>query len=165
MKLFDNLFNKARTKEYTNDDVVAPVSGTMISPGKIQDSIFSKEMLGQTIGIEPTDNIIVSPVNGTIETLFSTGHAFGVKTAEGNGFLVHIGIDTVSMRGQGFKTFAKQADTVKAGQKIVSVNLEKVSEMGHMKTVMLILTEKGKKDYQVNYIENTKVEKGQKINL
>lgn len=85
--------------------------------------MFAQEIMGQTIGFVPKNGLIVSPANGTLEVVFQTGHAFGVRMQDGTGLLVHIGINTVDMNGKGFKIFARQGDTVKAGQPIIFVDL------------------------------------------
>lgn len=146
--------------------MAAPVSGRMIAANEISDTAFSQEMLGQTIGIVPADNdnAVVAPANGIIEMVFETGHAFGIKTFNGTGLLVHIGVDTVSLNGKGFKTFAKQGDMVKAGQKIIEADFDTIKAAGLDCTVMLIVTEQPAEGFRINYIDNSKVEKGQVIN-
>lgn len=162
MALFSKLFNK---KMYSDTDVVSPVKGRMIPCSEINDAVFSQEMMGQTIGIEPCDGVVCSPVNGVIEAMFPTHHAFGIKTANGTGYLVHIGIDTVALNGEGFKAFAKQGDSVKAGQKIVVVDMDKVKKVGYPLTTMLIVTDKPSEDFKVNYIDYKDVERAEIINL
>lgn len=164
MGLLDKLLKKEEIPVYSDLDVVSPVTGKMIPANQIQDTVFAQEMMGQTIGIIPTDGIVVSPVNGKIVTLFPTGHAFGVMANDGNCYLVHIGIDTVNMNGKGFKTFAKQGDTIKAGQKIIQADLNEIKKLGYDTTVMLIVTDKSKDDFHVNYINLGNIKKGQKIN-
>lgn len=162
MALFSKLFNK---NSFSDKDVVSPVKGKMIPCSEISDAVFSQEMMGQTIGFEPYDGVICSPVNGIIEVMFPTHHAIGIKAADGTGYLVHIGIDTVVLNGDGFKAFVKQGDNVKAGQKIVEVNLDKVKKAGYPLTTMLIVTEKPSDDYRVKYIDCREVERAEVINL
>lgn len=166
MGFFDRFKKKEVIEETNANDIVAPVKGTMIPATEIADPVFAKEIMGQTIGFVPEDgNFIVGcPVNGTIEAVFPTNHAFGIKDASGNVFLIHIGIDTVSLNGEGFKAFIKVGDFVKAGQKAVEVDAEKLKEKGFNLTTMLIVSEKEMDDFEVNYISYGDVEKGQKIN-
>lgn len=164
MGLFDKFFSKKELLSVADSAVTAPVSGKMISANEISDAAFSQEMLGQTIGIVPVDNVIVAPANGTIEVFFETGHAFGIKTSDGTGLLVHIGVDTVSLNGKGFKTFAKQGDKVRAGQKIVEADFDVIKAAGLNPTVMLIVTEQPTEDFRINYIDNAEVKNGQIIN-
>lgn len=163
MGFFDK-FKKEKLQDFEDSDIVAPVSGKMVSAVEIPDPVFADELLGQTIGIVPEDGTVVSPVNGKIVTMFDTGHAFGVEDNKGNTYLVHIGIDTVSMNGKGFRILVKQEASVKAGQPIISVDLKAVRDAGFDPTVMLIVTETSSDDFKVNYIPCGNVNKGQKIN-
>lgn len=164
MGLFNKLFGKKDSLETIDNSVVAPVTGRLVSASELSDAVFAQEMLGQTVGIIPADNVVVAPANGTIEMIFDTGHAFGMKTDDGVGLLVHIGVDTVSLNGKGFKVFAKQGDAVKAGQKLVEVDFDAVKAAGLDPTVMLIVTEQPTEGFKINYIDNADVENGQVIN-
>lgn len=162
MGLFDKLFKKEELPTFLDSDVVAVCEGELIPAEKISDPVFAQEMMGKTVAIEPTSGEIVSPVNGTLEAVFPTGHAFGVRGKDGTGYLVHIGIDTVSMNGKGFKVLKKQGDSVKAGELVVKVDLKEVEAAGHPKTTMIIVTEPvDGKSY--NYIDFSSVEKNQII--
>lgn len=163
MRLFHNIFSKKEVVTLPNHAVVSPVSGKMINPTEISDNVFSQELLGQTIGFQPSDSIIVAPFAGTIEVFFETGHAFALKSANGTGILVHVGIDTVSLNGNGFQKFAHQGDYVEAGQKILEVDFNKIRSAGLDPTVMLILTEQITEDFKFNYIDPQNVVYGQII--
>lgn len=163
MGLFDKFLKKQETQTYNDNEILAVCSGEMIEPGKISDVVFGEEIMGQTIGFIPSDGEIVSPCNGVIETLFPTGHAFTVRMNDGTGLLVHVGIDTVTMSGKGFKTFVKTGDSVKAGQKIVKMDISAVKEAGLDPVTMLIITEPVLEREQ--YIDYGAVTKGQVINI
>lgn len=118
--------------------------------------------MGKTIAVEPTNGIFVAPANGVIELLFPTGHAFAVRMNDGTGLLVHIGINTVELNGDGFKVYKKQGDKVSAGEKIVTVDLDKVKVAGKPLTTMTIITEpvEGK---EYNFIDFAPVTRNQII--
>ena len=158
-----HLFKKKEV-EIPNDDVLAVVNGKMIPPFQIQDPVFAQEMMGQTIGFIPEQSDVVSPVNGIVSVLFSTKHAFGIQADNGNAYLVHIGIDTVSLNGKGFKAFVKQGDRVKAGQKIIEVDWDLLQKEGLNTTTMLILTDKKSDNFKENYIDFKNVTAKEKIN-
>lgn len=161
MGLFDFL-KKEQVAAHSDEEVVAVCEGEFIEPAKISDPVFAEGMMGQTVAIEPTEGTVVSPVNGTIEVAFPTGHAFGVRAKNGTGYLVHIGVDTVAMNGDGFKMLKKQGDEVKAGETVVKVDLAKVKAANHPATTMIIVTEPvDGKEY--NYIPFGPVTKGQVI--
>ena len=109
MGLFDGLFGKKEPKTYEDSDVVAVVSGKVIRNQDIPDPVFAQEMLGKTFAVKPSGVKAVAPANGTLEVLFPTGHAFAVRTADGTGLLVHVGIDTVNLKGKGFKVIVTVA--------------------------------------------------------
>ena len=166
MGLFDKLFKKEEPlKDYEDSAVVAVVTGKRIPTAEISDPVFAEEMMGKTIGIVPEGKKkVVSPVNGKIEVLFPTGHAFGLRAVDGRGYLVHIGVDTVGLNGKGFKALAKQGDTVKAGQPIVEVDFESVKAAGLDPVVMLILTE-NPEEKPLEYKEFVEINAGDIINL
>ena len=141
MGLMD-LFKKKETLPNVSDDnLVAVCSGEMIEAKNIKDEMFSKEMLGKTIGFIPTSNEIVAPCNGTLEVMFPTGHAFAIRMKDGTGVLVHVGINTVDLDGKGFKTFVSQGSQVKAGQKILNVDFDVVKSAGYDITTMVVISE------------------------
>ena len=164
MGILAHLFKKEEIPQHADNEIVAVVNGEMIPADQIKDEVFAKEMIGHTIGFIPSDGDIVAPANGQLEVMYPTGHAFAVRMKDGCGLLVHIGIDTVNMKGNGFSILAKQGDTVRAGQPIVKVNLSKVKEAGYSDTVMLIVTEPAKDGSKVVYIDPVTVSKGQVIN-
>lgn len=160
IKLLSKKNNKM--SDVNDETIIAICNGEMIDPKNIEDPIFAECVLGQTIGFIPKDGLFVSPCNGTLEVLFPTKHAFAIRANDGTGYLVHIGIDTVSMNGDGFKVFKSQGDTVKAGEKIVEVNLNKIRQAGHPITTMLIITERNEgKVY--NFIDYGKIVRAQVI--
>ncbi len=164
MNFLKELFTEKKTEMDVpeNDVVVAMCDGELIPAEKIADPVFSGNLLGKTVAIEPTSSDIVSPVSGTLSAVFPTGHAFGVSGADGSGYLIHIGIDTVSMNGTGFKLLKTQGDTVKAGETVVQTDLKEIEKQGHARTVMLIVTEpvEGK---SYDYIDYGPVKQGQRI--
>ncbi len=136
-----------------DDVIVAAVNGTLIGPADIKDEMFSQQTMGQTIAIEPSDGTIASPVNGTIEMIFPTGHAFGLRMKDGTGLLVHIGVDTVNLKGQGFTVLKKQGDAVKAGEPVVRVDLEAIKGAGYSPQTIIVITEPVNEDELVSFIE------------
>lgn len=162
MGLFDRFKKQETLPAFSDEDIVSPVKGHRIPTAEIADSVFAEEMMGQTIGIVPADGVFACPVNGTVEVAFPTGHAYAVRAKNGVCYLVHIGIDTVSLDGKGFKSFLKQGQKVSAGQKAVEADLSLIKSAGYDTTTMLIVSEP--EDHRVAYTEFTDVERAQKIN-
>lgn len=162
MGLF-NIFKKDNNLNIKETDIVSLGNGKMISPKEINDPMFAEEMMGQTIGFILSDGEVVAPATGKLEVLFPTGHAFALRMNDGTGLLVHIGIDTVNLKGKGFKVLKKQGDKVKAGEVVVKVDLDTVKQAGYDATTMLIVTEPIHDGEKINFIDFGNVKKSQII--
>lgn len=127
-------------KELTQETIAAPLTGTVVALSDVQDPVFSSLALGKGIAIEPTSGEVVSPVNGTVTTIFPTGHAVGITSENGAEILIHVGMDTVSLNGQGFTPHVKSGDSVVAGQKLVTVDLETVKAAGLPTVTPVVVT-------------------------
>ena len=134
---------KNKLNEFSDASIVSPVDGDIYPIEEVDDPVFSKEMLGQTIAIKPMEKMLtlVAPANGVLEMMYPTGHAFGVRMKNGIGLLIHIGIETVELNGKGFRVLAKQNEKVRAGQAIVKVDFSQIKKAGYDTSVMVIVTE------------------------
>ncbi|WP_368232393.1 PTS glucose transporter subunit IIA, partial [Bifidobacterium pseudocatenulatum] len=117
--------------------VNAPVAGQVISLDETGDPVFASRALGEGVGIQPADSTVVAPVSGVLQTVAETGHAFGIKTDDGVEVLVHVGIDTVKMNGEGFDVKVKANEHVNAGDNLVVVDFDKVKEAGYSTTTLM----------------------------
>ena len=106
----------------------------------IDDPVFSAGTLGDGVGIVPENNEVYSPVSGTVMSAMKSGHAYGIKTADGVEVLVHIGINTVKMKGDGFSPAVKKGDTVQKGELLATVDFDKVRAAGYDTTIVLAVT-------------------------
>ena len=140
------LYKDDEAIESTPEEVVptealaAPVAGKIVPLSKVEDAIFSSEMLGKGIAILPEENIVKSPVKGEIVTIFDTQHAIGLKTDDDVEVLIHIGIDTVNLKGQYFNALAKVGDRVEVGTPIMEVDFAAVKEAGYDIITPVIVT-------------------------
>ena len=140
------LYKDDEVIESTPEEVVptealaAPVAGKVVPLAKVEDEIFSSEMLGKGIAILPEENIVKSPVKGEIVTIFDTQHAIGLKTDDDVEVLIHIGIDTVNLKGQHFNALAKVGDRVEVGTPIMEVDFAAVKEAGYDIITPVIVT-------------------------
>lgn len=145
MGLFDAFKKKTEILEPLNvsdTDIVALADGELIDVTNVSDPMFAEKMMGDSVAFRYSGEkvTICSPANGTLSALFPTGHAFGVTMKNGVELLVHIGIDTVNAKGDGFRLLGKkQDDAVKAGDPIIEVDLKKLAKKYDM-PVMLIVT-------------------------
>lgn len=120
----------------------SPVKGHVIPVSEVKDEVFASKMMGDGVGIIPSDGNIYAPCDGDVVVLFPTGHAIGIA-ADGVESLIHIGINTVELEGKGFQTFVKQGDSVKKGDLLVSFGRELIEAEGYDSTVVFIVTETG----------------------
>lgn len=120
-------------------ELKAMVNGEVISVTEVKDDIFSSCMLGKGIAIHPADGVVVAPVDGEISvTMEGTNHAVGIRIAEGFDLLIHIGLDTVSLNGEGFTSHISMGQKVKAGDKLITFDKALVESKGLCADVILI---------------------------
>ncbi|WP_342318553.1 glucose PTS transporter subunit IIA [Corynebacterium mayonis] len=120
--------------------VQAPVAGELVSLAESGDKVFASGALGAGVGIVPRESAVVAPVTGTLVTVAKTGHAFGIKTDEGVEVLVHVGIDTVKMDGEGFEVAVEKKQRVKAGDLLTTVDFDAISKAGYPTTTLITVT-------------------------
>lgn len=131
------MFNIFKKKKYV--DIYSPINGRLLKIEDVPDPVFSQKMVGDGVALEPKEGIVYSPVNGTIIQLFPTKHALGIKTEEGLEVLIHIGMDTVEMKGNGFESFVSEGEKVKVGDKLIKFDMELVKKE-HPLTSPIIIT-------------------------
>ena len=122
--------NKADKNNNTKEIILSPITGKVIPLNELKDDAFANGLLGDGVGIIPTNGKVVSPVDGTITALFPTLHAVGITSNSGVEILIHVGIDTVKMEGKGFKAHIKQGDTVEKGQLLLTIDLDEIEKAG-----------------------------------
>ena len=112
-------------------EIGSPVKGKAVPISKVSDPTFGEEILGKGVAIQPADGKIYAPADGTIEMLFDTKHAVSMTTTEGVELLVHIGLDTVALKGEHFTAHKGNGDAVKKGDLLISLDLEAVKAAGY----------------------------------
>ncbi|WP_298443403.1 PTS glucose transporter subunit IIA [uncultured Ferrimonas sp.] len=115
-------------------EIVAPVSGQLVPIEKVPDVVFSEKIVGDGLAIDPSGHQVVAPIDGTIGRIFDANHAFAMESPLGLEIFVHFGIDTVELRGTGFKRLAEEGQQVRAGDPILEFDLEYLQE--HAKSVL-----------------------------
>jgi len=120
-------FNK---KQKCDSKLVAPATGKVIDLSKVPDPVFAQKMVGDGVAIDVTGEIIVAPADGTLTLVFKTKHAFAITLDNGIELLVHIGLDTVSLNGEGFEQLVEEGKVVKAGTPIIKINRTFILEKG-----------------------------------
>lgn len=138
MSLFDHLFSKQ--KEVAELVIYSPLKGRIILLSEVKDEAFACGALGNGIAIEPMEGKVVSPVDGTVVSLFPTKHAIGLLSDDGAEVLIHIGIDTVQLDGKYFQAHVEQGQRVKRGEHLISFELDKLKEEGYETQVPVLIT-------------------------
>lgn len=133
------LFNKLFGNQEQDENIYSPINGDIIPLTTVKDKVFSTKAMGDGVGIIPQDGIVYSPFDGEVAAIFPTNHAIGLVNGKGVEILIHIGIDTVELNGEGFQSFVKQGDKVKAHDKLITFDLDKISK-DYDTTVMVIIT-------------------------
>lgn len=121
--------------------LVAPISGKTVDITTVPDAVFAEKMAGDGLAIDPTGDTVVAPADGELTMLFGTKHAFGMTLDKGVQILVHIGLDTVSLNGEGFTTLKNQGDMVKKGEPIVKIDRELIQGKGLSLITPVIFTD------------------------
>lgn len=129
-------------KKKTDPAVYAPVKGKCIDITEVNDEGFSSKIMGDGVAVIPEESVIKAPADGKLTMIFETGHAFGMKADNGLELLLHIGIDTVNEKGNGFKILKKSGDAVKKGTPVVELELETLKEKYDMTTMVIVTNEK-----------------------
>jgi glucose-specific phosphotransferase system IIA component len=142
--MFKNLINKLTgNNEDENNNIVlkSPLTGKVLHISKTPDDVFAEKMLGDGVAIEPTEGVVYSPVDGEITQIFlPSKHAIGITSKDGLEILIHIGLETVKMNGEGFEALIKQGDKVKEGQELIRFDIRKIKEKAKSTITPVLIT-------------------------
>ncbi|MCH5139043.1 PTS glucose transporter subunit IIA, partial [Clostridiaceae bacterium UIB06] len=122
------------------ESLLAPVSGKVIPLAEVPDHIFAKKIAGDGVGIDSTGEIVAAPADGVIVFIFNTNHAFAMVLENEIELLVHIGIDTIELNGTGFKRLIEEGTNVKAGEPIIKVDREFITQKGYSLITLVLIT-------------------------
>lgn len=150
------------TGKVFDEVLAAPVSGNVLPLKDVADPVFSTEMMGKGVAIKPTEGIIYAPADGELTVVYDSKHAYGLKTKQGAEVLIHIGIDTVNLKGDGFTTTRKYGEIVKKGDVLGTFDLHTIEAAGYDDTVMTIITNSAAYS-DVNTLEKTTVKGGEDL--
>ena len=123
-----------------NETIQTPIVGNVVALENVNDPVFSSGAMGQGIAVKPSQGVVYAPADAEVSIAFATGHAYGLKTANGAEILIHVGIDTVTMNGEGFEQKVSQGDKVKAGDVLGTFDSSKIAAAGLDDTTMVIVT-------------------------
>ncbi|WP_247950578.1 sucrose-specific PTS transporter subunit IIBC [Streptococcus constellatus] len=132
--------NEAAAPVLTDETILSPIVGSIVDLKDVNDPVFSSGAMGQGIAVKPSEGVVYAPADAEVTIAFATGHAYGLKTTNGAEILIHIGIDTVSMNGDGFDQKVAQGIKVKAGDVLGTFDVAKIAAAGLDDTTMVIVT-------------------------
>ena len=145
-----------------NETIQTPIVGDVVALADVNDPVFSSGAMGQGIAVKPSQDVVYAPADAEVTIVFPTGHAYGLRTANGAEILIHVGIDTVSMNGEGFNQKVNQGDKVKVGDVLGTFDSAKIAAAGLDNTTMVIVTNTA--DFaSVNPVASGSVAKGDAI--
>lgn len=155
---FEESGAKSKKSTLKPSEIAACVKGEMIPLEDVKDPVFANKTMGDGIAFIPEKGEVTSAVDGTIEVAFPTGHAIGLKSANNDEILIHVGINTVELNGECFKLLVKQGERVTRGQKLIEFDLNKIKEKGYDTTTMLLITESNNKTLKKENYRNVENE-------
>lgn len=127
-------------KELQQELIASPMIGEVVALDHVPDEVFASGAMGKGLAINPSDGTVVAPSNGEITLVFPTGHAVGMRTENGAEILIHVGMDTVSLAGKGFKSFVEVGQKVTAGDKLLEFDLATIRDAGPPVITLVIVT-------------------------
>jgi glucose-specific phosphotransferase system IIA component len=133
------MFGLFKAKKET---IVSPVDGDVVELEDVPDEVFSSKLAGDGLAIIPRSNTFVAPISGVVKKIFSTNHAFSIETKNGLEVLVHIGLETVALKGEGFKRLVEEGEKVSYGKPIISADIEFLKNQGKNIVTPIVLNHK-----------------------
>ncbi|MBM7541031.1 beta-glucoside-specific PTS transporter subunit IIABC [Amphibacillus cookii] len=142
--------------------ILAPIKGEVVSLAAVEDGMFSEEILGKGVAIKPAEGVVVSPISGTVSAIFDSKHAIGLTTDAGLELLIHVGIDTVQLEGEGYQYFIEKGQRVQTGDQLLTFDLESISSKGFPTITPIVIT--NSTDYgDIISLNESQVETGTEI--
>ncbi|EOD01156.1 PTS sugar transporter subunit IIA [Caldisalinibacter kiritimatiensis] len=143
------------------EDICSPINGTVKPITEAPDPAFSQKMMGDGFCVEPEDGVVVSPVKGTVATVFPTKHAVGITTKKGLELIIHFGMETVSLNGEGFTALVEAGDKVDVGDELLKVDIEKIKDkVPSLVTPVVVSNAEGK---TFDLVKEGKVNRGEVV--
>ncbi len=122
--MFKNLFKKSVA--YNIEEFIAPISGKIVDITEVPDPVFCEKMMGDGVAIIPTEGTVAAPVEGEVIQIFKTKHVIAIRSKNGVEIMIHIGLETVKLDGEGFEVYVKEGENVKVGQKLLTFDLKNI---------------------------------------
>lgn len=131
--------------------VFSPLNGQVLSLEQVPDPVFSQKMMGEGVAIMPTGGDVVAPIDGTVVLISKTKHAIGIRTKDNTEVLIHVGLETVTLKGEGFTVFVNEGDAVSVGQKLIAVDWNLIKEKVPSIITPIVITNSAERS--VDYVD------------
>ena len=145
------------------EEIFSPMYGEVISLSEVPDPVFAQKMMGDGIAVIPKDGKVVSPVKGQIIQVFPTKHAIGIRTKHGLEILIHVGLDTVELNGEGYEVTVSEGQKVKIGDPIMNVDIEFIEKNNKEIVTPIIITNSAEKTEKIVVREAGEIQRGEYI--
>lgn len=156
--MFKKMFKKDK-----EEAVFAPATGQFVKLEEVPDPVFSQKMMGEGVAVKPTNGTIVAPATGEIIQVAETKHAFGIRTELGQEILVHIGLETVALKGEGFNVLVKLGDKVTAGQPVVEADIDFIEKNASSTVIPVVVTNSMENKFDFDWKNVTDVVAGETV--
>lgn len=137
-------------KKKDETEVLSPVNGEVIKIEEVADPVFNQKMMGEGFAVKPSNGEISSPISGVVKSIFPTKHALTIEGKNNLNLLIHVGLDTVALKGEGFNMLVAEGQKIKAGDALLSVDLEVLKNSGKDNTVIVVFPEQVNLQLSVN---------------
>ncbi|SDN71578.1 PTS system IIA component, Glc family [Psychrobacillus sp. OK028] len=151
----------AKFKKKNIVQVFAPLNGQVVPLEQVPDPVFSQKMMGEGVAIMPTGGNVVAPIDGTVVLISETKHAIGIRTKDETEVLIHVGLETVALKGEGFSVFVNEGDKVSVGQKLMEVEWELIKDKVPSIITPIIITNSAERT--VEYVDATTSTAGESL--
>lgn len=157
--MLKNIFKKSKDEE----KLYAPMSGEVIKLENVPDPVFSEKMMGEGVAINPSGGEVVSPVNGKVVQVPDTKHAIGLETGKGTEILIHVGLETVALKGEGFTVNVHTGDEVTAGQTLLTFDMDYIREHADSTISPMVITNSKDMDKDFDFTTEEKAKAGETV--
>ncbi|HLR64587.1 MAG TPA: PTS glucose transporter subunit IIA [Pseudogracilibacillus sp.] len=157
------VFNLFKKNKDSGTILKSPLTGKVVPITEVPDPVFSEKMMGEGIAIEPTEGKVLAPCDGKIIQVAPTKHAVGIETANGEEVLIHVGLDTVNLKGEGFTIHIVENDEVKQGDELITFDLNYITENAPSIITPMVITNSAQLEKEYSYTDESSAVKGETV--
>ncbi|ASB91340.1 PTS glucose transporter subunit IIA [Bacillus sonorensis] len=159
--MLDKIFKSK--KKIKKEEIFSPLTGQLVPLEQVPDPVFSEKMMGDGVAVIPEEGVLVSPVEGEVVQVFHTKHAIGIKSVSGLDILLHIGLETVELNGEGFNVFIKEGQTVKVGDPLLNFDISFLRNENKEIITPIVITNYSDKVDEIVHVDQQAVSRGENL--